>query len=279
MLNRFKTLVRPRTPVSESPHGATGYVYVTEIDGHSLRAAAVGAVVRNASAGPPWIVVNGSTESVTVARWPGRLLYCEVLEAAKEQPRAYANYTRAVAVRVLDELNTIQLLGQHGERIAEVIERSGQLTVDEALALSSATDPRAPELYSGAWKTWLEKAGAPAVHHEADHRHTLSLFAGHQSSPVGHALMLVHLQLSRRAESLLGNEAMCLDEDGETTLAVPWQGACEALLHATMAFGVPDLLTGEQVSMLTLPWRTVLEVQVGMFDRSLGKANAEVRRP
>lgn len=257
MLARLKKLLLPNKSCLDFPHGASGYVYATAKDRMSLRDAKVGAVVRNPDSGPPWIVVDHALESVNIARWPGRLFKVEILEVAKEQPRAYANYTRATAISVVDELSAIKLLGKHGAQIAQVIERIETLSIDEATALSVSVDPSAPDLYDGAWKAWLREIGAPSFNDEADHRHTLVAGGGALRSPVGYALTLIYSQLQARAELLLGSAATGANDEGESIMMAPWDGAAHALLHAAMAVGAPELFTTEQAATLTLPWRNL----------------------
>jgi hypothetical protein len=258
MLTRLKKLLAPGRSPTVFPHGASGYVYATAKDRTSLREAPVGAVVRNPDDGPPWIVVDHALESVNVARWPGRLLKVEILDIAKEQPRAYANYTRATAISVVAELSAIDLLGEHGVRIAQVIERIETLSIDEAMSLSASSDPSASLLYDAAWKAWLRAIGAPAFNDEEDHRHTLIAGGSARRSPVGYALTLIYSHLQARAELLSGSAATGVNDEGESTLMAPWDGAADALLHAAMAFGAPGLFTREQVATMTLPWRKLM---------------------
>jgi hypothetical protein len=49
-----------------------------------------------------------------------------------------------------------------------------------------------------------------------------------------------------------------VDPDGEQLLSEPWATAGRALLHAAMAFGAPELVTGAEAAVLTADWRAVL---------------------
>lgn len=251
--------MRPSTPALKSGPDSQGFVYVTEAETTVLRDADVGSTVRNPSAGPPWIVVNHALAAVSVARWPGRLFRVEILERAREQPRSYANYTRAVAVKVAAELPTLLLLGAHGEHIAEILGRIDTLTLDEAFALAAATEPSSSEIYATAWGKWLAEVDKHSVHLDADHRDTLQIRVGHTVSPVGYALSLVSSKMQNRAQRVSGPAALCVDAGGEAELLAPWQGATSALLHAAMAYGAPGLLSSQQTAALKSSWRTVIE--------------------
>lgn len=246
------------------PHGPDGYVYVadthTDTGASALKAARTRSVVRNASGGPPWIVVSHSLDSVVVARWPGRLLRVEIIEPATKQPAAYANYTRAVAVSVVAEVPAIQLFGQQGEKMAEILYRSAHLTFDEAVALSAANNRLLQEIYSQAWNAWLAEVDPQSPHLGGDHGGTLQIFAGRQVSPVGYALTLIYHEVSKKAESVPRIAGATDESEGAAPLGTPWQGAVDALLNAAMALGAPQLLTSEQAATMTAPWRTVMEI-------------------
>ena len=240
-----------------------GYVYITDAETTALRDVSVGATVRNPNAGPPWIVVNHSLAAVVVSRWPGRLLRVEILEKASEQPNAHANYTRAVAVEVVEELSALSLLGEHGASIVEILARIDTLTLDEAFALSTAVQSSSPEIYSNAWKTWLTKVSGHSVYQDANHEDTVQIRIGQAVSPVGYAFSLVSFRVYNRGKAVSGPAALVVDAEGESILQAPWSEAMHALLHATLAFGAPSLLTTQEAAALKVPWETVLRGSAG----------------
>ena len=256
MLERIRTLLRPSAPASESRIGSGGFVYVTETEPTALRDVSVGAIVRNANAGPPWIVVNHSLASVCVSRWPGRLLRVEIVEKAKEQPMAYANYTRASAVAVIEELPAHSLLGEYGGLLADIIDQIDKLTLDDAFGLSEALQPASLEIYSTAWKNWLAKIDANSVYLDVNHEDTLQIKAEREVSPVGYALSLVSSMVLTRGKAVSGQAAITVDAEGDVELQAPWSGATTALLHAAMAVGAPNLLTPQEAEILKTPWKT-----------------------
>jgi hypothetical protein len=263
MLKRIRTLLQSSLRSSKSRIDSDGFIYVTETETTALRGVSVGATVRNTNAGPPWIVVNHSLAAVLVSRWPGRLLRVKILEKAKEQPMAYANYTRAIAVLVVEELPAFSLLGEHGALLAEILGRISTLTLDEALALSAALQPPSREIYSAVWKNWLTKVEGNSAYLDTKHEDTLQIKVGHEVSPVGYALSLVSSMILNRGQAVSGPAAITVDAEGDVELQLPWSGAATALLHATMAYGAPGLLTLGDAVVLKFPWDTVMREPIG----------------
>jgi hypothetical protein len=235
-----------------------GFVYVPDTEATAFSGVSAGATVRNANAGPPWIVVNHSSAAVLVARWPGRLFRVAVLEKAKEQPMPSASYTRAVAVLVVEELPAITLLGEQGAPLAAILERICTLSLDDALALSAAIQPSSSEIFSTAWKNWLAKVDGNSVYLDEDHEDTLQVRVGNAISPVGYALSLISSMVFNQGRAVSGPAAIAVDAEGEVELQAPWSGASTALLHAAMAFGAPGLLTQPQAAVLKLPWEAIM---------------------
>ena len=150
-----------------------GFAYAPRTEKHRLRDAAPGEVVANAERGPPWFVVDHALTTVIVTSWPGRLLAVEVPDAVTandlrraQQPglRPDAGYTRAIAVRVLEELPAWTLFGAHGDSVVEVIEAAQRLTVTTAGTLAAAIDPGAAHAYAAAWDAWLGAEGIKATY-------------------------------------------------------------------------------------------------------------------
>lgn len=234
---------------------ARGFVFAASFarDGE-VASASPGQEIRNETAGPPWIVVAHALASVLGAGWPGRLWEVEVLEAAADQPREGAGYTRAVAVKVLREVPVSVLFGERGEDVLRVIDRAASVTADEATALAARTTEAAGGAYSRAWNAWLARVEPASVHRGGDHADTLAVFAGGLRSPIGIGPTVLHDVLARRARDVAGGAAYEVDDEGEKHLTGPWAGALAALLHAAMALGAPELVSDADRRMLLDAW-------------------------
>lgn len=245
-------------PAPTAPIATQGFLYVSEAEAGNLHGASVGATVRNATAGPPWIVVDHVLPAVRVGRWPGRLLRVGILEKAAQQPMAGASYTRAIAVIVLEELPAHVLLGEYGAALAAILRRIVTLTHADALALSAALPASARHIYSTAWNTWLARVDGQSIHRNGNHENTLQIQVGHAVSPVGYALSLVSSMVLSRAQLLSGAAAIVVDAEGEVTLQPPWSGAGMALRYAAMACGAPGLLTRQDAQVLACSWESLM---------------------
>lgn len=243
-----------------------GFAYAPRTEKHRLRDAAPGEVVANAERGPPWFVVDHALTTVIVTSWPGRLLAVEVPDAVTandlrraQQPglRPDAGYTRAIAVRVLEELPAWTLFGAHGDSVVEVIEAAQRLTVTTAGTLAAAIDPGAAHAYAAAWDAWLGAEGrADSIHVGDEHVGTLEM-AGAGSrvrSPINQAFSVIAGELRRRAIAVTDGAAEVSDDEDESSLVQPWSTACHALLHAAMALGAPHLVPDADRARLQRAW-------------------------
>lgn len=243
--------VAPLTPV-------TGYVYVGMEDVGPMAGAAPGAVIRNPTREPPWIVIHFRLGGVLVVRWPGRLWYVEVLEPVTEadpaaRPVPSAGYVRSLAVRVLREVPAEELFGRYGGAVCKVIEAGERLTEAQAIALAAARHPDASAANLRTWHRWLacESDGVPAGH------------AGTEGSPINRGPSVLSNAVFRRAEALGGEAATTFEEeDGVFVLVAPWSEADHALLDAALAFGAPEM-AGEDRAVLTQAWREVFGPGMG----------------
>jgi len=238
---------------------SSGFLYVSPRQEGPIRAAAAGAVIENPDSRPPWIVVEHSIESIIAAEWPGRLWQVDILKTAPEQPVASAGYTRAVAVRIVDEVPLSALFGTHGESVAAVIDRAMILTLDDARLLQDAIHPLARAAYSSAWLRWLGRN--PRMDPAVDHALTLAV-SGTPRSPVGCGFSVLYSVVSDRARIVSGDEAFRADEEEDLVLEPPWGNAAGALLHAVMAFGAPELTSHSDHEALLAAW-TELERNQG----------------
>jgi hypothetical protein len=235
-LNLLKAFFRKRD---------VGFVFVPDVDEGAMKRAAAGATIGNPDSRPPWIVVDRSLESVVVAKWPGKLWRVEVLRRAPEQPLAGAHYTRAVSVRVIEELPVSTLFGPHGDLVCRVIEKAGALSLDDLHRLGKA-DPAARQAYSRAWGRWLGSGD--------DHADTLAVVASGTAgrSPIGSGFTVLHAVFSERARKLAGQSAFVSDDEGNVSLAPVWAEAAEAFLHAAMGYGAPEILSPGDAEVLTV---------------------------
>jgi len=223
----------------------SGFVFVADVEDGPMRFAAAGKTVRSADDGPPWIVVDQAIESIVVAKWPGKLWRVSVLKPAAEQPAAYAKYTRAVAVEVIDEEPVWRLFGAHGEAVCRILERARTITLDDVAMLENAIPDEAREAYSRAWNRWLGDA----------HDHTATLAAGDSRSPIGAGFTVLHNLIVERARTLTGGAALTTNDDDEVVLAPEWSAASDAFLHAAMAHGSPELIASSDPELLTAAWK------------------------
>ncbi|GAA4097867.1 hypothetical protein [Actinomadura miaoliensis] len=245
-----------------------GFVYVPDADPGPMAGAAPGRRVTLPAPRPPWIVVQRSLEGLPIWRWPGRLWRVEVVEPDTAEARAAiaradgelppsASYTRAAAVRVVEEIPVATVFGPHGGRVAEVIDAAKDLTQDDAERLAAARHPHTASAYGAAWDRWLATQPNPGPYLGDAHEGVLRIpGAGPSGSPVGSGLSAVShaVHESARLRGRPGVEVV--EDDGETEemLAGAWHGACLALLGAALAVGAPHLLDEDESAALTAAW-------------------------
>jgi hypothetical protein len=241
----------------------TGYVYVPNLDPGSLAVAAPGAVVRKPDATPPWIVVDHAIETALVARWPGRMWRVEVLDTAGvPQASATANYTRAVAVRVVAEIPVASVFGVHGEAVVGLLSFASGLDAATAERLAANRHPEAGRAYSRAWQRWLgERVGD--MGDEGEYSGTLAAGPGPARSPVNCGFSLLQRAVWERAEAVVGSAAFVHDDEGERSLGPCWGAAAVALLDAAMASGAPAVVTAEESEVLLSAFRSATQAEFG----------------
>jgi hypothetical protein len=233
-----------------------GYVYVPDSDPGIFAGAKPGTVIRKPDRSPPWIVVDHAIESAVIARWPGRLWRAVVLDSGGvEQAASYANYTRAVAVKVIEEVPPSRLFGEHGDRVVAVLSFSARLDAATAARLAQLRYPDADRAYSRAFRTWLGVSCA-ADENESDFRGTLAAGQGPSRSPVNCGFTLLYRVVCERAEEVAGPAAFVVDDEGEWALVPVWGTAAAALLDAAMALGAPSVVAAD-ADVLTAAWRGV----------------------
>ncbi len=129
-----------------------GFVFASTAEGDPMARAVVGEPVHGEHDAPPWIVVSHTLRDVLVSRWPGRLWRVEILRPADEQPLRGAGYTRAVAVKVIEELPPAVLFGPHGTEVCRVISVAERISQYDADRLQSRRSDDADAAYTRAWK-------------------------------------------------------------------------------------------------------------------------------
>jgi hypothetical protein len=241
-----------------SPTKSTdGYVYVPDSDPGVFAGATPGMVVRKPDRSPPWIVVDHAIESAVIARWPGRLWRVVVLDAdGIEQASAYANYTRALAVTIVEEVPTSRLFGEHGEAVVAVLSFAIRLDAATAERLAELRHPDANQAYSRAFRRWLDRVGYGSVHGASDFSGTLEVGQAPSRSPLNCGLSLVYRTVWDRAKVVVGPGAFVKDDEGERALGRIWGAAASALLDAAMALGAP-LVVSEDAAVLTAAWKAM----------------------
>lgn len=235
-----------------------GYIYVKDDEPEFLQDAQVGSMVKIQKEGPPWIVVEHEVKGVTIARWPGRLWRAEVLDEAKNTGlREDANYTRANAVRILDELPIDILFGSCGRYILEIIESTRSIEIDIANTLSRVFPSEALELYSKGWNlfagTYID---APPFYGEHNF-HTIAMPSVDGESPIHSGFAVIQLQIFNRANELTNGTAILKDEEGNVWLDSDWSKVAASYLCAAMAVAYQDEFTAHERKVLLHAWETV----------------------
>ena len=232
-----------------------GYVYVPDSDSGVFDGAGRDMVVRKPDRSPPWIVVDHAIESAVIARWPGRLWRVVVLDAdGVEQASAHATYTRALAVKVLEEVPPSRLFGEYGEAVVAVLSFASRLDAATAERLADLRHPDADQAYSRAFQRWLDSVGCGSLHGASDFSGVLEAGPGPSRSPLNCGLSLVYRAVWDRAEVVVGPGAFVEDDEGERALGPLWGAAASALLDAAMALGAPSVVS-EDSAVLTAAWK------------------------
>lgn len=229
----------------------TGFVYVADGETGPMTKAAAGLQIGSFKDTPPWIVVDDEPGSATLAKWPGRLWKVRVLQKATQQPAACANYTRATAVHVVEELRLASLFGHNGDAIVDFLSSIARLTAQTAANLGDASDADAARVHNNVWDRWLSSVdpGSPCM--GEDHSGVIAFSAHKPRSPVGHATSVLYAELSQRARAIAGDSAWVVDGD-DVNFNPQWARAAACLQHALFAIGAAQHLASasERVALL-----------------------------
>lgn len=195
-----------------------------------------GVRVRGTGGNPPWLVVDHYIDRMIVNRWPVRLWRVTDIEAAPPESQVSEWYTRAISVRIVEELPAWLLFGDHGDEVTSIIDAAGQLGHEDVTVLAAARPDAAGHIYAEAWRRWQPQARS--------------------GSPVGYALILVHHAVEQSARRS-GLSVFRYDPvDGVDVLADrTWAAAEAACVEAALGLGAPHLVDPTEQALLTQAWR------------------------
>lgn len=226
-----------------------GYIYTPTDEIGLFQDSQPGQIVSCADRQPPWIIVDHSLQDVVVARWPGRLLRAEVIEAVEPQDHR-GNYTRCIAVKIIAEVKTDFLFGRFGSKVEEILQFASTIRLSEAQSLAGPRANMLKGIVSGGWKRWERENDIidDILDDNKDHM-TLS-GSGVHTSPIGHGLELIH-----RAVWDAAHQDMAFHENKEEiSLKSPWSDATSELMAAAWALGAPDLFNQAEIETLLEMW-------------------------
>jgi hypothetical protein len=170
-----------------------------------------------------------------------------------------ATYTRAVAVRVLEEISTSVLFGPHGNKVTDLLRVAVELEARDVDILASHFDLTANEAYSRSWNKWLDENDNNSVHLGYNHPHTLQMGVAGKRGPINGGFSLVHRLVFNRAKTVAGDCVFDTDEDDSIFLVGPWSDASSALLCAGMALGAPECVAKADMPLLLKAWMALSE--------------------
>jgi hypothetical protein len=195
-----------------------------------------GVRVRGTGGNPPWLVVVHYIDRMGVSRWPVRLWRVTDIEAAPPGSQVSDRYTRAISVRIVEQLPAWLLFGDHGYEVTRVIDAAGRLEDEDVTVLAAARAHAAGHVYAEAWRRWQAQARS--------------------GSPVGCALILVHQAVDRSARRSEPSLFRYDPVDGVDVLADrTWVAAKAACLEAALGLGAPHLVAPAEQALLTQAWR------------------------
>jgi hypothetical protein len=168
-------------------------------------------------------------------------------------------YTRALAVDLLEEIAPSVLFGPHGNNVIRVLTAGLTLDEDTAHRLAAARRPTADREYGKAWFRWLAEQPNAAPHRDRSCVILAVAGDGPSSSPIGKGFLAVSEVVHTSARLHSRATAFGVEEDGEVSPKDPWRTALSALLDASMALGAPHLVDSHATTVLTAAWNEVFE--------------------
>jgi len=242
-----------------------GYWFVEKSEASTLK---VGQRVKNAKAGPPYMVVCEQIQSIieTSKSWPGRLWRVQVIklgDMSNTIPNVW--YRRAREIELIEELSIEMLFGTHGNKIVPLLNQItmlNSLNVD-ALYANSVEKSVAEAAYTRAWKYWNENLKYPRLHTYNDGI-TIGSPSMHdqEKSPINCGFSLISELIWKRAHELDGDEAfieVVYYGEVEIELNPRWSAACNAFLYHAMALSMSPHLSSADFSVLTQSWSSVFK--------------------
>jgi len=230
----------------------TGYIYRSHDKIGIFQDVKAGQVVSNPTQDPPWIIVYHTLADTLAPKWPGTLFKAEVIEAINPQNHR-GNYTRCVAVRIIETVETAVLFGKYGTQVESILEFASRLTLDTALKLSENRADAASALTSEGFHRWMAKSNFVYRDPTRDLSGVVAIGSGNRKSPIGHGLSLVHRCVRDAAQREIGEDAFDSDEES-MWLKHPWSDASGALLETAWGLGVPDLFDEREKALLLQAW-------------------------
>jgi hypothetical protein len=246
-----------------------GFWYVSHTDDEPLKQIQAGTKVQNETRKPPWIIVDHTIASITIAHYPGTLWSVEIIDPATEEDfkaagtsglSSRATYTRAIAVEVHQELPVSLLFGPQGEAICQILKAIDTLTEAQAEALSRHRHADAEGVYADAWKRWLTHEDARSVYLNQTHANTLGIPGHRHDSPIHKGFYVIHQQVWNQAKKLTQGAALMVDEDGDMMLNSVWSAASSACLQVAMSYGAKDWLSEAERNVLSAAWDAVMGI-------------------
>jgi len=184
-----------------------------------------------------WLVVDHVWDVINLPAWPIRVWRVTDVVPAPAEEQVAPWYTRASALRIVEELDAWRVFGEHGWKVAAIIERSAAIDRDDAAALANGREDGAGDAYNRAWETWRQRGPA-------------------HGSPIGRGLILVDRAVQRAAKAI---DLSLFKFDPVDQVDVlndrTWIRASHACLEAALAFGAPDLVPRADAGVMTAAWR------------------------
>jgi hypothetical protein len=247
-----------------------GYVYVPDNRDHTtdklFTNAKAGDIITKISteSDPGSLVVDHHLYTVLIVRWPGKLYKAEVLNAEAEKElneglRKGVPYTRTLGVKILEELPVALLFGENGPAIAQLIDQITVITEAQVDALSAFDITSSRALYTKAWKAWIALTDAN-YRESPNYDCVIAVHPKNQvrKSPVDEGLSVISDTFRRKAESLVGEAAFEIDDEGDRCMHPKWLAAMEHLLMAGMSYEADNLLTEAEKATMRAPVKQVL---------------------
>ena len=242
-----------------------GYWFAEKSEASTLK---IGQIIKNAKAGPPYMVVCEQIQSVIVSSesWPGRIWRVQIIKLG-DMSNTISNvqYRRAREIKLIEELPIEILFGTHGNKIVPLLNQITMLNAlnVDALYANSPEKSVAEAAYTRAWKYWNENLKYPRSH-TYNHGITIASPSRHdqEKSPINDGFSLISALVRKRAHELDGDEAFVEDVyygEVEIVLNPRWSAACSAFLYNAMALSMSPHLSSDDFSVLTQSWSSVFK--------------------